>query len=160
MALSKAEATAIFERMEALGMAVIRAKYSGSEDSGQFDGFECFDKAGTLVDELLLDKPIEESEQLRKITARIPNEEDKAFTAQLEAAAWDAVDDAGFNGFWNNEGGEGTLHFDLAERRIWLEHANNTYTDREVNEDTGEPVNPDEPDRTLDDPITYTVYKG
>jgi hypothetical protein len=155
--MEKAQAQAIFDRMELLGIAKITAKYSGSEDSGQFDGFECFDKNGALVDELLLDKPLGEDEQLRKVTARIMNAEDKKFTEELEQAAWDAVDGAGQGGFHNNEGGEGTLNFDLAERRIWLTHANNTYTDRETDKD-GEPLNDDEPDRTLGDPVGYEVY--
>ena len=60
----------------------------------------------------------------RIVAASLLDKEIKKFSDQLEQMAWDAVDRAGHNGFWNNEGGDGKLVFDVPGRTITLEHRN------------------------------------
>jgi hypothetical protein len=156
--MDAAQANALLDGLAKAGIARVVASYSGSEDSGQFDGCTAFNAADEEMGNFDFQKPLGEDEVIGAITSRLLNQKHKTLAEQLEQAAWDAVDEAGQGGFWNNEGGEGSLTIDVAERRIWLKHANNTYTDREVGEETDEPLNDDEPDRTLGEPIIYSVF--
>lgn len=126
--MTKTEADAIFARLAALGVKYVSAEYSGSGDSGQFDGFTVYGPNNEYLNSIILDKPVGESDALivDKVTKRLNNEKFQTFSKELEQMAWDAVDNAGHNGFWNNDGGYGKLVFDVAERTIVLEHSNYT----------------------------------
>lgn len=126
--MTKNEADAIFARLTALGVGFVKAEYSGSGDSGQFDGFAIYDAAGVHTTDIDLDKPMGEEDLLLKVTAKLEDREHKQLTEYLESLTWDAVDEAGHDGFWNDNGGSGMWVIDVAARTIVLEHTNNVMT--------------------------------
>lgn len=137
---------ALLTRLKTLGVYRLEAEYSGSGDSGQFDQFVCYDKDGTYMHSVDLDRTTGEDQALRRVTARLKDEEYTTFSDELEKVVWNAVDEAGHNGFWNNEGGEGKLVFDVGEGTIVLEHKNRVESWEEYAHEMGE-----DKDETADD---------
>lgn len=135
------ELTRIFDELKALGVASITANYSGQGDSGQFDGITAHNADGSVL-EIDLDKPVGEEIALR-VKDRLLNREFKTLSNRIAQLVWDTVDAEGHSGFWNNEGGEGTLEIDVAEQTITLNHTDHPegyWDDEEGEEETEEPA--------------------
>lgn len=126
----------ILRQLRDLGVAYITAEYSGSDDSGQFDGITVQNAAGETI-EFDLDKPVGEEAAL-KVKRRLLDEEDKPLSDQIEVLVWDTIDEMGHSGFWNNEGGQGTMKIDVAAGTIVLVHGNNGEDTRDYDEETEE----------------------
>lgn len=137
-ATKKAE---ILGRLKALGIFELAAEYSGSGDSGQFDCFTAYGKDHSYLATFDLDMPFGEAEALKKVTARLTDTKYETFSGELEALIWEAVDEAGHNGFWNNEGGDGKLVFNVVDNTIRLEHRNRI----ESFEESSHELCPDDP---------------
>lgn len=148
--MNKADADRVFTQLTALGVATLSAEYSGSGDSGQFDGLIAYDSEHKYIESVVFDKPFGETEALQiigQVTARLSGGKLQTFAEELEEMAWAAVSAAGHNGFWNNDGGYGKLVFDVRERTIVLEHSNYTgatedSTDTVYSEDPNEVEEP------------------
>lgn len=160
--MNKVDADSIFDRLAALGIARVSAEYSGSGDSGQFDGFIAYGPYANgqepYIDNAVLEKPIGETDALQvvaNVKARLDGEPFQTFAKELEQLAWDTVDAAGHSGFWNNDGGYGKLVFDVTERTIVLEHSN--YTG--ATEDSTHEVFADDPNNSVDFPSTENTER-
>lgn len=134
----------VLRELKTRGVVRVIANYSGGGDNGQFDGITVENAQGETV-EFDLDKPVGEEIALG-VTRRLLGEEDKKLSDLVEQLAWDAVDEAGHSGFWNNAGGQGQLIIDLTkdEPEVRLEHGNNGEDTREYDEESGEYIGEDE----------------
>lgn len=130
-ATNKVDIDHLFDALKRLDIEQLIGEYSGSGDSGQFDGVYVIYVDGRPQHKIDFDKPLGEIEALTGISenaiptyvaASLKGEQLKSLRDLIEHLAWQAVDNAGHGGFENDDGGYGKLIFDVKERTIELEH--------------------------------------
>jgi len=96
----------LLNHLEAWKIKTLTVHYSGSGDSGQTDDIttEPYNK-NLMLDERFYD-------------------EDKTLKEVIDEFAWEAIEN-NEGGFYNNDGGQGSIIFDVKKRTIRMEHYNN-----------------------------------
>jgi hypothetical protein len=89
----------------ALGIKRLTVDYSGSGDSGQTDDISTVPDRNMILDEKFEDT-------------------DKELKQVIDEFAWEAIEN-NESGFYNNDGGQGRIVFDVKKRTITMEHYNN-----------------------------------
>lgn len=90
----------------ALGIKRLTVHYSGSGDSGQTDDISTEPANRNMI----LDEKFEDT--------------DRELKDIIDEFAWGAIED-NEGGFYNNDGGQGSIIFDVKNRTITMEHYNN-----------------------------------
>jgi len=95
----------LFDTLKMYGIVQVIINYSGAGDSGQTDDISIKpEKRDEMLDEKM--------------------ESGKTIREALDEFAWQGIEE-NEGGFYNNDGGDGQIIFDVAERTIKMEHNNN-----------------------------------
>ena len=100
---------ALLERFKRYGITYVVAEYSGSGDSGQVDDIqiEINGESKPLRD---FTEP-DDDKIVAAVTAKLEGREHKnSFYDEVEEFVYDALEFVGAEDWWNNDGGDGTLH--------------------------------------------------
>jgi uncharacterized protein DUF6878 len=121
--------TFVIDQLRKHGVHSVHVEYDGENDSGQTNGIVAFDADKRTVDlnSLTIDLPADDDPSgalLALLTAP------RSLYKLVDNFTWEILG-AYHDGFWNNDGGHGTLTIDVEAGTVSLEH-NNQY----VNFDT------------------------
>jgi hypothetical protein len=95
----------LFDTLKMYGIVQVIIHYSGAGDSGQTDDISIKpEKRDEMLDEKM--------------------ESGKTIREALDEFAWQGIEE-NEGGFYNNDGGDGQIIFDVKERTIKMEHNNN-----------------------------------
>ena len=95
----------LFDTLKMYGIVQVIIHYSGAGDSGQTDDISIKpEKRDEMLDEKL--------------------ESGKTIREALDEFAWQGIEE-NEGGFYNNDGGDGQIIFDVNERTVKMEHNNN-----------------------------------
>jgi hypothetical protein len=95
----------LFDTLKMYGIVQVIIHYSGAGDSGQTDDITIKpEKRDEMLDEKM--------------------ESGKTIREALDEFAWQGIEE-NEGGFYNNDGGDGQIIFDVKERTIKMEHNNN-----------------------------------
>jgi len=95
----------LFDTLKMYGIVQVIINYSGAGDSGQTDDISI--KPETRDE--MLDEKMESGKTIREA---------------LDEFAWQGIEE-NEGGFYNNDGGDGQIIFDVNERTVKMEHNNN-----------------------------------
>ena len=95
----------LFDTLKMYGIVQVIINYSGAGDSGQTDDISIKpEKRDEMLDEKM--------------------ESGKTIREALDEFAWQGIEE-NEGGFYNNDGGDGQIIFDVNERTVKMEHNNN-----------------------------------
>lgn len=114
----------VFDALAAAGIGSVEVSYTGSGDEGYIDDITARTTDGTLLKLSMVPfvhQRIQDGEPVGVETTTLKK--------VVEELCWDEIiGNSQWEGFWNDDGGSGSMTFHVAERRITWEHSENVMT--------------------------------